>query len=106
MNPISCLALLWIALPAIGQNATGGAPAAKAPAKLGEWPKLSEISTAASEQSDGVNQVGIAVNDLDRMTQQNAALVEQTAAAAAALQDQAVSLATEVARFKLPAVIH
>jgi len=65
---------------------------------------LSEISTAASEQSDGVNQVGIAVNDLDRMTQQNAALVEQTAAAAAALQDQAVALATEVARFKLPAL--
>ena len=43
---------------------------------------LSEISTAAAEQSNGVTQVGTAVNDLDRMTQQNAALVEQTAAAA------------------------
>jgi methyl-accepting chemotaxis protein len=65
---------------------------------------LSEISTAASEQSNGVAQVGVAVNDLDRMTQQNAALVEQTAAAASALKDQAVGLATEVARFRLPPV--
>jgi len=63
---------------------------------------LSQISTAASEQSNGVTQVGSAVQDLDRMTQQNAALVEQTAAAAAALRDQAVGLAAEVARFKLP----
>jgi methyl-accepting chemotaxis protein len=64
---------------------------------------LSEISTAASEQSNGVTQVGVAVTDLDRMTQQNAALVEQTAAAAAALRDQAVGLAGEVAQFRLPA---
>jgi len=63
---------------------------------------LSEISTAASEQSSGVAQVGTSVTDLDRMTQQNAALVEQTAAAASALKDQAVNLATEVARFRLP----
>ena len=66
---------------------------------------LMEISTAAAEQSEGVDQVGMAVNDLDRMTQQNAALVEQTAAAASALQDQAVGLATEVARFKLPVAV-
>jgi len=64
---------------------------------------LAEIATAASEQSSGVAQVGTAVSDLDRMTQQNAALVEQTAAAASALKDQAVGLATEVARFKMPA---
>ena len=63
---------------------------------------LSEIASAATEQSHGVEQVGIAVNGLDRMTQQNAALVEQTAAAAAALKDQAFGLAEEVARFKLP----
>jgi methyl-accepting chemotaxis protein len=63
---------------------------------------LAEISTAANEQSNGVSQVGSAVSDLDRMTQQNAALVEQTAAAATGLRDQAVSLATEVAQFKLP----
>jgi methyl-accepting chemotaxis protein len=63
---------------------------------------LSEISTAAAEQSNGVSQVGTAVNELDRMTQQNSALVEQTAAAAAALKDQATALAQEVDQFKLP----
>jgi methyl-accepting chemotaxis protein len=64
---------------------------------------LAEISNAASEQSNGVLQVGVAVTDLDKMTQQNAALVEQTAAAASALRDQAVGLSGEVAQFKLPA---
>jgi methyl-accepting chemotaxis protein len=64
---------------------------------------LSEISTAASEQSQGINQVGDSVTDLDRMTQQNAALVEQTAAAATSLKEQAIGLANEVATFKLPA---
>ena len=64
---------------------------------------LAEISTAASEQSSGVAQVGAAVHQLDEMTQQNAALVEQTAAAASSLRDQALNLATEVARFRLPA---
>jgi methyl-accepting chemotaxis protein len=64
---------------------------------------LSEISTAASEQSQGINQVGGAVSDLDQMTQQNAALVEQTAAAASSLKDQAIGLAAEVSAFRLPA---
>jgi methyl-accepting chemotaxis protein len=64
---------------------------------------LAEISSAASEQSEGVAQVGSAVSELDRMTQQNAALVEQTAAAASALKDQAIGLASEVDSFKLPA---
>ncbi len=67
---------------------------------------LAAISTAASEQSNGVAQVGTAVSDLDRMTQQNVAQVEQTAAAAAALKDQAVSLAGEVAKFRMPAGQH
>ncbi|GAB4555903.1 MAG: methyl-accepting chemotaxis protein [Rhizobacter sp.] len=62
---------------------------------------LSEISIAAKQESAGVSQVGSAVQDLDRMTQQNAALVEQTAAAASSLKDQAVDLASEVAKFKL-----
>jgi methyl-accepting chemotaxis protein len=62
---------------------------------------LAEIATAASEQSSGVVQVDTAVHQLDQMTQQNAALVEETAAAASALNDQAQGLATEVARFKL-----
>jgi methyl-accepting chemotaxis protein len=43
------------------------------------------------------------VQQLDTVTQQNAALVEQTAAAAGSLNDQAVSLSGEVAQFKLPA---
>jgi methyl-accepting chemotaxis protein len=64
---------------------------------------LSEISTAASEQSAGVSAVGASVQQLDRMTQQNAALVEETAAAAASLNDQAQDLAKDVATFKLPA---
>ncbi len=63
---------------------------------------LRAISAAATEQSTGVSQVGTAVTDLDRMTQQNAALVEQTAASASALRDQAIGLAREVSRFTLP----
>lgn len=53
-----------------------------------------------ARQSSGVSQVGASVNELDQMTQQNATLVEQTAAASSALKDQA--LAAEVARFRLP----
>jgi methyl-accepting chemotaxis protein len=63
---------------------------------------LTQISTAAVEQSGGVALIGTAVQDLDRMTQQNAALVEETAAAASSLQDQALGLAAEVANFRLP----
>ena len=64
---------------------------------------LAEIAEGSREQSQGVAQIGVAVNELDRMTQQNAALVEQTAAAAEAMKDQAQALAHEVDRFKLPA---
>jgi methyl-accepting chemotaxis protein len=63
---------------------------------------LAAVTTAATEQSHGVTQVGVAVNELDRMTQQNAALVEQSAAAAASLRDQAEGLAAEVNKFRLP----
>ncbi|MBI5719587.1 MAG: CZB domain-containing protein [Burkholderiales bacterium] len=64
---------------------------------------LGEITTSAREQSLGVGQIGQAVNELDRMTQQNAALVEETAAAATAMKQQAAALAQEVARFRVPA---
>ncbi len=64
---------------------------------------LADISSAASEQSLGINQVGESVADLDRATQKNAALVEETAAAAWTLKDQAVELAAEVSAFRLPA---
>ena len=64
---------------------------------------LGDVSTGAREQSGGIGQIGSAVQELDRMTQQNAALVEQTAAAAGAMRDQAQTLAAEVARFRTPA---
>ncbi len=63
---------------------------------------LGEIANGAREQSLGIAQIGASVQELDRMTQQNAALVEQTAAASSAMKDQAQSLAHEVDRFQLP----
>jgi len=66
---------------------------------------LSQIATGSDQQSQGIGQVGTAVQELDQATQQNAAMVEETAAAAAALRDQAQGLAAEVARFKLPAAL-
>jgi methyl-accepting chemotaxis protein len=62
---------------------------------------IGEISAASNEQSAGIGQVNTTVTELDRMTQQNAALVEQSAAAAESLQEQAVKLASTVAAFKL-----
>ncbi|AZP12176.1 methyl-accepting chemotaxis protein [Undibacterium parvum] len=62
---------------------------------------MAEISVASDEQSAGVAQVGEAVNHMDETTQQNAALVEQMAAAAASLQSQAQDLVQVVATFKL-----
>jgi methyl-accepting chemotaxis protein len=64
---------------------------------------IGEISTAAAEQSHGIEQVHGAVGDLDRMTQQNAALVEQSSAAAESLKDQAMRLGTLVGAFRLNA---
>jgi len=64
---------------------------------------LCEIANGTREQSQGIVQIGQAVNELDRMTQQNAALVEQTAAAASAMKQQATALAAEVDRFRMPA---
>jgi methyl-accepting chemotaxis protein len=62
---------------------------------------IGEISAATSEQSQGIGQVGVAVTQLDQMTQQNAALVEESAAAAESLRDQASRLAGVVATFRL-----
>jgi methyl-accepting chemotaxis protein len=62
------------------------------------------IAQASHQQSKGVQQVGSAVQALDRMTQQNASLVEQSAAATAGLRQRAADLALQVARFRLPAV--
>jgi methyl-accepting chemotaxis protein len=62
---------------------------------------IGEITAASSEQSDGIGQVNSAVVQLDQMTQQNAALVEESAAAAESLKDQAGRLAQVVGAFKL-----
>ena len=62
---------------------------------------MTEISAASAEQSAGVNQVGEAVTQMDEDTQQNAALVEEMAAAAAALKTQAGELVQAVSVFRL-----
>ena len=62
---------------------------------------MGEISAASNEQSLGVSQVGEAVTQMDQVTQQNAALVEEMAAAASSLKSQAQDLVQTVAVFKL-----
>jgi len=62
---------------------------------------IGEVTNAAAEQSGGIGQVNHAVNQLDEMTQQNAALVEESSAAAASLRSQADQLADVVGAFKL-----
>ncbi|MEK6348287.1 MAG: methyl-accepting chemotaxis protein [Burkholderia sp.] len=62
---------------------------------------MNEIAVASSEQSDGIDQINIAVSQMDEVTQQNAALVEQAAAAAASLVDQAQRLGDAVAVFRI-----
>ena len=62
---------------------------------------IAEISSATAEQTQGIAQVGDAVSHLDRATQQNAAMVEQSAAAAQALKQQAQELAAAVRVFRL-----
>ena len=60
---------------------------------------IAEITASSSEQRDGISQVNLAVTHLDQMTQQNAALVEQSSAAATAMHDQALRLAQVVSVF-------
>jgi cytochrome c peroxidase len=62
---------------------------------------MDEISTASAEQSAGIEQINTAVVQMDQVTQQNAALVEEAAAAASAMQDQALILARAVGVFTL-----
>jgi methyl-accepting chemotaxis protein-1 (serine sensor receptor) len=62
---------------------------------------MGEIAAASEEQSSGIEQVARAVNQMDEVTQQNAALVEEAAAAAQSLEDQAGKLRTAVAVFQL-----
>ena len=62
---------------------------------------IGEIASAATEQRDGIAQVNVAVTNLDHMTQQNAALVEESAAAAQSLREQSARLAEVVSVFKV-----
>ena len=64
---------------------------------------MGEISAASEEQSSGIDQVNRAVSQMDEVTQQNAALVEEAAAAAGSLQEQAQHLAEAVAVFRINA---
>ncbi len=62
---------------------------------------MGEIASASDEQSRGIDQIGLAVNEMDRVTQQNSSLVEESAAAAAALESQASRLSQAVAVFRI-----
>ena len=62
---------------------------------------VTEIASASREQSSGIEQVGHAVTDMDRVTQQNAALVEQSSAATQVLQEESEKLSRLTASFKL-----
>jgi methyl-accepting chemotaxis protein len=62
---------------------------------------MGEITIASAEQTDGIEQVNQAIGEMDQVTQQNAALVEESAAAAESMQEQAGRLAQVVSVFKL-----
>ncbi|RSK70933.1 HAMP domain-containing protein [Enterobacter huaxiensis] len=64
---------------------------------------MEQISVASEEQSRGIGQVGQAVTEMDGVTQQNAALVQESAAAAASLEEQAQQLSRSISCFSLPA---
>ncbi|MGN6315153.1 methyl-accepting chemotaxis protein [Trinickia sp.] len=64
---------------------------------------IGKISAASGEQSTGIEQINLAVVQMDSVTQQNAALVEQAAAAAASLEEQAAQLDSAVAAFRVDA---
>ena len=63
---------------------------------------VSDIAGASHEQAAGIGQVNTALTQMDHVTQQNAALVEQAAAAAASLEAQAQRLQSVVSAFRLP----
>jgi methyl-accepting chemotaxis protein len=66
---------------------------------------VSEISLSSKEQSQAIGQIQQAITSLDDVTQQNAALVEEAAAAAASLNEQATNLTQVVSAFKLGTLI-
>jgi methyl-accepting chemotaxis protein len=66
---------------------------------------IGEITSATEEQTTGIGQINQAIAQMDQVTQQNAALVEQAAAASGAMQDQAAQLAQTVSVFKLDGAV-
>jgi methyl-accepting chemotaxis protein len=62
---------------------------------------IQRISQSAAEQASGLKEINIAVNQMDQMTQQNAAMVEETTAASAVLNDEAITLREMVGRFRI-----
>ena len=64
---------------------------------------VAEISAASERQSSGIEEINVAISDMDRATQQNAALVEEAAGASASLEDQVRMLDETVAAFRLRA---
>jgi methyl-accepting chemotaxis protein len=64
---------------------------------------MGEITAATQEQSNGIEEVNQAITQMDEMTQQNAALVEQAAAAAESMRDEAARLSEAVAVFRIEA---
>jgi methyl-accepting chemotaxis protein len=94
----------------VGRVEQGTAQADQAGAKMQEIVSsirrvtdiMGEISAASTEQSQGVAQIGEAVTNMDTATQQNAALVEEMAAAASSLKGQAQELVQAVSVFRLP----
>ena len=65
---------------------------------------VTQIATSAQEQAAGLLQVNTAVNEMDRMTQQNAAMVEESTAAGHSLRSEADNLMTLVSRFEIDAI--
>ncbi len=63
---------------------------------------ISEITAASAEQTTGIDQINAAMNQIDEVTQQNAALVEEAAATAMSLVEQAHKLTDTVNQYKLP----
>lgn len=72
----------------------------KAVARVTEM--MSEIQAASAEQKDGIEQVNEAVHQMDEMTQQNAALVEEAMAIASSVHEQTRKLTEAVEKFKIP----
>jgi len=67
---------------------------------------VTEIASASSEQATGIDQINTALAQMDEVTQQNSALVEENAASAKSLEEQAASMDGEVSRFKVGAASH